>query len=457
MTDRSSLTQLVRQANPVDNPHDVADSLDLHLLLLAAIDERSEDMTSTKSTTELDRRQLDARPAIAFVAAVVILLVIVAGSTMLLRGSGTPIDEPADSVPTTAVPEPTTATDVDATPEAESADESASALTWVSANVSFSENSHPGRIAHANGRFVAAGVGIWHSEDLVKWTRVTDADVTVEGSVEIAVGLLDVNHLAAGPLGFVATTSGGSYVWDQGARGLAAVYVSEDGLTWTQSEIREPDAWDTLNIDDITPGGPGWVAVGHIGIGDGRIWVSEDGLSWETIVLPGFDGVTFTEVSEHDDQLTAYGTRGDPLDDDSTPLSWVSEDGLIWEAQFLQNQEINPATHSIAINPETGQRIALNPQGVWASDDGISWRQVASDNGTPPYTHPTHGAVWLGDTLLGVHRYIDWIFESTDGGTTWVRSHPFTHPDVQQYPHRLYVHDDKVIATLGGIWIGTAD
>ncbi len=57
--------------------------------------------------------------------------------------------------------------------------------------------------------------------------------------------------------------------------------------------------------------------------------------------------------------------------------------------------------------------------------------------------------------IIGVHRYTEWLFGSTDGGTTWVRSPPFSHANRGTWPDRLYVHDDSVIATVGGLWIGT--
>jgi hypothetical protein len=88
------------------------------------------------------------------------------------------------------------------------------------------------------------------------------------------------------------------------------------------------------------------------------------------------------------------------------------------------------------------------------SDDGINWREVTRDDGVPPYTHPTHDAVWLGDVIIGAHQYVDALFESSDGGATWVRTHPFSHQE-EIGPHHLFVHDDLVIATGGGLWIGT--
>ena len=468
MTDRGDLALLVARVNPVDDPHDVADSLDLRHELLSVIDERSTDMTSAKRAQQLGRPPRSARPVVAFAAALATLLLVIGASTLLLDRNA-PIDEPADVAPTTVAPRPiadpetaTTIPDAAQTTDPLDSSEASTILRWTPVNLPTSPGEDDGTaatIAYANGRFVAAGRGLFYSDDLATWSRVAeDSVVTVEGLIQPDVRL-EAYTLAAGPTGFVAVWSGGEYVWEYGARGLAAVLSSEDGISWTRSEIHEADAMDSLTVNDLTAGGPGWVAVGGVG-GNGRIWVSEDGVVWDAIALPDFTDLTFVDVSVHDGRLRAEaGPAGWEFGDDppsGATLSWASDDGYAWTQLPTQTGDIGPVTHSISVNPDTGQHIALSLDGVWASDDGIAWREVHSDNGTPPYSHPTHGAVWLGETIIGVHRYTDTLFESTDGGTTWVRSHPFSHED-DHYLHALHIHEDVVIATVGGLWIGTDD
>lgn len=399
------------------------------------------------------------RPVVAFAAALAAVLLVIGVSTLLLSRGATE-GEPAGPVPTTIQPEPATPTTVaerEAIAQTNDRVQGETTITWVEANLP-TDDDYPraGSVAFSNGRYVAAGDGVWYSDDLATWNRVSDEAVVPLDSVEIVLER-PAGQVVGGPLGFLVTHSGGYYVFADGARGLAAVFVSEDGVTWTQSEIREPDEWDSLNVEAVIAGGPGWVAVGETG-GDGRIWVSEDGLEWETIALPEFKGVTLNYVSEANGLLTVAGTAGNRFARDADARSWISEDGLTWQPEQVQDQPVHPATHSIAVNPITGQHVAMNVHGVWTSDDGIKWQLTATDNGTPPYTHPTEGAVWIGDTVLGVQRYQDWIYESRDGGLTWIRSHPFSHEENNGIgPHRLYIKEDFVIATIGGLWVGTPD
>ena len=458
MTDREDLALLVTRANPVDDPQDIADSLELRQELLSVINERSADMTSTKRVKHFDQPSTSVRPVVAFAAAIAAVLLVIGASTLLL-GRSEPEVEPAGPVPTTTQPEPATATTV-AEPEAiaQTNDpvEAVTAITWVEADLPIDDDFPDARsVAFSNGRYVAAGTGVWYSDDLTTWNRVPAEAATPLDSVEIVLEQPD-GHVVGGPLGFLVINSDGYYVFADGARGLAAVFVSEDGVTWTQSEIREPDEWDSLIVEAATAGGPGWVAVGHIGRRDGRIWVSADGLTWESTALPEFEGVTLNYVSENNGLLTVAGTAGDRIARDADVRSWVSEDGLTWQPEQIQDQPVHPATHSIAVNPITGRHVAMSIHGVWTSDDGVEWQLTATDNGTPPYTHPTEGAVWIGDTVMGIQRNVDWIYESRDGGVTWNRSHPFSHEQNNGIgPHRLYVYEDTVIATVGGLWVGT--
>lgn len=457
MTDREDLALLVARANPVDDPQDIADSLELRQELLSVINERSTDMTSTKRTGHLAKPPTSITPVVAFAAALAVLLLVIGASTLLLSRSA-PEVEPAGPVPTTMRPEPATATTVaepEAIPQTNDPVQAETAITWVEADLPIDDDFPDARsVAFSNGRYVATGAGVWYSDDLTTWNRVPAEATTPLDSVEIVLEQPE-GHVVGGPLGFLVTNSGGYYVFE-GARGLAAVFVSEDGMSWTQSEIREPNEWDALHVESVTAGGPGWVAVGETG-GDGRIWVSQDGLDWETIALPEFEGVTLNYVSEDNGLLTVAGIAGDERTRDADVRSWFSEDGLTWQPAQIQDQPVHPATHSIAVNTTTGRHVAMSVHGVWISDDGVEWQLTATDSGTPPYTHPTEGAVWIGDTVLGVQRYQDWIYESRDGGVTWNRSHPFSHEENFGHPHRLYVYEDVVIATNSGLWVGTAN
>jgi hypothetical protein len=114
---------------------------------------------------------------------------------------------------------------------------------------------------------------VWTSVDGITWSRVPHDEDVFSGVADI-----EIWGVAAGGPGLVAVGADTS-----GAR-AAAVWTSVDGLTW----LRVPH--DEVNLDgdgnqimwDVVAGGPGLVAVGWDtgGERDAAVWRSEDGLTW---------------------------------------------------------------------------------------------------------------------------------------------------------------------------------
>ena len=271
---------------------------------------------------------------------------------------------------------------------------------------------------------------------------------TIEG-----VGAHQIGAMAHGPDGWVAAGSRSSHDF--------AFWHSQDATRWVLGTVEGvPEGSSGWVVRAIAAGGPGWVAAGSQQR-DGRIWVSTDGLAWETIALPEFDEVNFDHVAIEDGVVTVVGhpIGGEPDTsaklDDVVALRWTSTDGRTWTPLPFQEGPVGPETHTISTNPETGERIALNSYGVWVSDDGVEWTQAVSSNGIPPYTHPSQEVVWIGDTMIGGSR--DFMYESSDGGETWVRTGP-TDDWPFEYGHvrRLFSFGDKVILlSLTDVWVGT--
>lgn len=453
MTDSSDLARLVAQADPVHDLQKVAAGHDLRDSLLAVIDERSEGMAHADRTERVDRPLAHMRPAVAFAATVLATLVVVGASTLLFTGS-TPEEEPPDIAPATAPPESSTVTtSADAEAEAVAPDPR---VTWEAIDPGVSADSEGGvaAVGVGDGRVVVSGshwseggeVGeVWYSDDLVVWTRASVEQPPPEDEVWI-------NALAYGPDGWVAA---GNNMYG----GAGTFWYSEDGTEWTLGTLDTPPARSGWGVDAITAGGPGWVAVGNLQR-DGRIWVSTDGRHWDTIALPEFAEVWFHDVSVDDGLVTVVGRPNDQRDtvetpgDDVVAMRWVSEDGLTWTPLPFQEDPVGPETHTISIDPATGKHVALNKYGVWVSDDGIEWVEVASSNGIPPYTHPSQEVVWMGGTMVGGSR--DFIYESSDGGATWLRTGP---TDLEYaHPRRLFSVGGKVILlSRTDIWIGTLE
>lgn len=457
MTNRGQLAQLVAQANPVGNPRDIDESLDLHAVLLAVIDDRSEDMAPEQERV-IDRPRRVAKPIVAFGAALVVVLVAI-GMTALLLAGPTSTVEPGDTAPDTVPPEPSTVTTiVDTETQTEAAIRTPDpSITWNTLNPggslydggAWAFGVGDGRVVVSGSRW-SDGHGVWYSDDMATWTMATVEQTPPTDSTDpVGIGVL-----AHGSQGWVAAGS------NQGGTD-GTFWYSEDGTEWLLGKLNTPPASTSgWVVNSITPGGPGWVAVGGLQR-DGRIWVSDDGRSWDTIALPEFAEVTFYDVLEDDGTLTVIGRpQGRQRDTVAAPadgvvaLRWISQDGLTWTPLPFQAEPVGPETHTISVNPETGQQAALNQYGVWVSDDGSEWTEVASSSGIPPYTHPSQEVVWIGDTMIGGTKW--YIYESSDGGATWARTGP---TDLEfGHPRRLFTIGDNVIAlALTDIWIGTLE
>lgn len=459
MTDRNDLIERVSGANSVRDPDEIAESLNLGSTLLEIIDTRAEDGVDAMPTRGLDRRKFRGRPLIAFGSAMVVLLLALGLTTFLLGGNGAP-QPPAGEVNTTppSSQQPSTTAAAPSEPQEAVVVAPEPRLEWNTIDPEGSVDGEGGVAGFGvgDGRVVVSGShwsdgdGVWYSDDLVVWTSAS-VEPTPTDEFTDPVG---INSLAYGPEGWVA--AGNNLGGTNGT-----FWYSEDATEWILGKLNSPpESSSGWFVNDIAAGGPGWVAVGGLQR-DGRIWVSTDGLNWDTIALPEFAEVWFHDVSVDDGALTVIGRPQDRQrdtaatpGDDVIALRWVSEDGLSWTPLPFQDGPVGPESHTISVNPDTGEQVALNKYGVWASEDGLEWEQVASSNGIPPYTHPSQEVVWVGDTMVGASR--DFIFESSDGGATWVRTGP---TDLEfGHPRRLFSFGDGVIALAwADVWVGALE
>jgi hypothetical protein len=246
-----------------------------------------------------------------------------------------------------------------------------------------------------------------------EWAKVTDSS----GAFAAGDGYMFLEAVTVGGPGLVAVggecpgsrdcIAGTPVDW------TAAVWVSADGLVWERVSHDEdifggPGSQVML---DVTPGGPGLVAVGFVDPSnflrgrwqgltnvepmedlDGAIWVSVDGLVWERVPDPtgAFSGDAdqiLHAVISTDSGLVAVGASG------GDAAVWVSQDGLAWSllpqdaAVFggRSNQWIHDVVAGgvglVAVgvdwdDPESG---GIPRGAVWTSPDGVTWARVAHD------------------------------------------------------------------------------
>ena len=124
---------------------------------------------------------------------------------------------------------------------------------------------------------------VWTSPDGVTWSRVRHDEAAFGGA-----GIQVMLAVAVGGPGLVAVGWDGSGGGDEsGGDTVAAVWTSPDGVTW--SRIQHDAAVfgaGILEMNGVTSGGPGLVAVGWGGPDgdqDAAVWTSPDGVTWSRV------------------------------------------------------------------------------------------------------------------------------------------------------------------------------
>ncbi len=246
----------------------------------------------------------------------------------------------------------------------------------------------PGLVAV--GDRVGGGSAVWTSVDGITWSRVPYDEAVFGGENRM------LSVTTGGP-GLVAV--GGPHLWGGPADdGDAAVWTSVDGFTW--SRVPRDDAvfggegQQTMN--SVTVGGPGLVAVGH-GDDGAAVWTSVDGITWSRVphdeaVFGGEDLQIMRSVTVGGPGLVAVGS------DESSAAVWTSVDGITW-SRVPHDDAVFGGEHDQAMNSVTAAGPGVVAVGrawqldvgshslglddsaasVWTSEDGITWTWLGYD------------------------------------------------------------------------------
>jgi hypothetical protein len=197
---------------------------------------------------------------------------------------------------------------------------------------------------------------------------------------------------------------------ESGPREIAAVWTSTDGLEWTR--VPHDDATfatvHTQSMWSVSTGGPGLVAVGtarrEVGFGwAAAVWTSEDGVSWTRLPheedVFGGDGMPMmSAVTAGGPGIVAVGsshwTYRDP-EQGWFAAAWTSSDGLVWErapqddAAFVStgypsmNDVVAAGPGLVAVGlvfELTEEEFVTRMVGaVWTSEDGSAWTRLPHD------------------------------------------------------------------------------
>lgn len=300
----------------------------------------------------------------------------------------------------------------------------------------------------------------------VAWTRLDDAtgalggegDQFLQAVVEGGPGFVAVGAECPGHCPML-TADGRPSVGLGLDDWTAAVWVSADGASWDRVEGDEAlfgGEGDQVMMD-VVAGGPGLVAVGwtdhgfftggmtdrfgdypeEVGLLDGEVWVSSDGIAWERVSDPtgaftGPGNQRIEAVVVGGPGLVAVGFESrnpEGMNLSAQAAIWTSADGYIWEQASLDGGDLGPLAtmlHDVAAGEQgliaVGRDMSLyvdnppppnpGPQSfypvptvpgdptrqksyesaaVWASTDGVAWERVdpySAVFGGMPESHP---------------------------------------------------------------------
>lgn len=289
-------------------------------------------------------------------------------------------------------------------------------------------------VAHGfNGAF---GSLLWTTDDGHAWTDRTPADFASAG----LAGVVRFGDRV------VAVGRGDTINVDANA---AAVYLSDDGLTWRQA------ATDLKGqLIDVIATDEGLFAVGGVPAEDAAgIWHSADGEAWERIG-PDFEHAFLWSIAEGGPGLVAVGWRRNP---DPDLAVWTSTDGHAWELapdpEGFAGQE---ATSVAALLDGTlvmaGSAFDGSGGRIWTSTDGETWKLGGFD----PADGFVRSLVVSPWGVIGVGGGYDmsgraWI---SANGRTW---QPLGDPVPEAYFNDAFVTHDGLVFALGGTQSGSLE
>jgi hypothetical protein len=318
----------------------------------------------------------------------------------------------------------------------------------------------PGLVAvGADGSGGDDDAAVWYSSDGQTWSKVAHDEAVFGGS-----GDQYMMAVTAGGPGFVAVGEEDS---EDGTTGVAAVWISEDGIGWSRVPHDEATFGGEENTDvfmkDVTAFGSGLVAVGMEWKGssaDAAAWVSADGMIWERVppdeaVFGGPQSQVMWAVVPAGPRLVAVGQGGDGAGESGPgqpAAAWTSTDGRTWSrvpdqvallsgypagepgsGDWARMDDVMVGGPGLVAVGRVGRCQAASPctqeAAIWNSADGVTWERSTVEEAVGTPFDQIFGVSSYGDVLIaaGDGRDADFqrgpavVWASTDGGQTWDR------------------------------------
>ena len=229
---------------------------------------------------------------------------------------------------------------------------------------------------------------VWTSPDGITWSRVADDEAALGGR-----DWEEIRSVTAGGPGLVAV---GSAQPGESDHPNAAVWTSVDGIKWSRVPHDESvfGGRGDQKMASVTAGGPGLVAVGSDYLGDGAgaaVWTSPDGITWSRVpydesVFGGEHSPQMNSVTAGGPGLVAVGSNGG-----FRAVVWTSPDGITWsrvpydESVFggeglpVMNSVTAGGPGLVAVGSDQPFDSPNRNAAVWTSPDGITWSRVPHD------------------------------------------------------------------------------
>ncbi|MEQ4716880.1 hypothetical protein [Nonomuraea sp. B19D2] len=218
------------------------------------------------------------------------------------------------------------------------------------------------------GTAVAA---MWFTPDLRKFTRSKKLPQGGSG--------VRIYDAVAGGDGYVAV--GGSGGADQES---SVVWYSPDGVNWSsRRRVTPPDA-TSAGLRRVTTYQDKLVAIGTAVTGGSRRAFAavsdDDGTSWQTAWLPAEQAAAVYDLAAAEEGLVAVGWHGVPGEGDSA--AWTSQDGLSWNRMVLTKDRLagQGAQWLTAVAVSGSEVVALGRSTTYNADHLILWTSSLTSN-----------------------------------------------------------------------------
>ena len=281
---------------------------------------------------------------------------------------------------------------------------------------------------------------------------------------------------------------------DSRYKGEPAVWVSEDGITWSRlSDDALPEFDRSGVMESVTAGGPGFVAVGadispplhpvgppelpvslsvQQALGEwawnAAVWTSEDGLVWSNVELPERDNRLgwLNDITAGGPGLVAVGSGSVPGEEPArTAAVWTSPDGETW-TRVPHDPDVfgsggmdgsafgDWSMEAVTVGGPGLVAVGHDPDGpaVWTSPDGLTWTlvaptQVQGDAKMLDVAAHGSGFVAIGsDAMFGGGAPAVW---TSPNGLTWTPVADRGFPASTGWPLRSVISVDSQLVAVG--------